>query len=207
MKLLDFSALILAIVSETTEQVWSPADYYSPVHMTPTANRNVKAFCYYIQRDGWLLRRRNYRDGTPCWYSYWWSQRVGYCLRGKCTIMAAPVEIPCDGVHRSPIGGNGRRAGPAGLCMNGVCSPIYEPTLEEDQQTHPSQLLQCPDRKHTGRNILMSCYYYCNENGTWYAGYYDSQPSSGCNLRNPTPEQPLGWCCRGDCIKKYNCEQ
>uniref|UniRef100_A0A224YI44 Basic tail secreted protein n=1 Tax=Rhipicephalus zambeziensis TaxID=60191 RepID=A0A224YI44_9ACAR len=234
MELLGFIAMVLATISETAGQMWSPGEYQPPAYNTLAASSGAKAFCYYLQREGWLLRYRYYPDGTPCRYWYW-PQRIGYCLQGKCTIKAAPVEIPCDGVRRSPgyatscnymctqgfasynwayrngtpclqIDPNGRRAGPAGLCMSGTCNPIYEPTLQEDQLTHPSQLLQCPDKEHTGRNILTSCYYYCNKNGTWYAGYYDSKPSSGCNLRNPTARQPLGWCCRGDCIKKYNCE-
>uniref|UniRef100_A0A224YGR7 Basic tail secreted protein n=1 Tax=Rhipicephalus zambeziensis TaxID=60191 RepID=A0A224YGR7_9ACAR len=232
MKLLGFIALVLAAVNETTGQAWIESAYQPPEYIYAAANTGVKPFCRYVYWDRWHLRYGTYPDGTLCRLFPW---RVGYCQRGRCTAKRPPIEIPCDRVHRGPgyatscnhtctqgfrsvvmpyedgtpclqIGANGRRAGPPGLCRSRMCNLIYEPTLEEDKLMHPAALLRCPEKEHTSRNILMSCYYYCNQNGTFYAGHYDSKPSSGCNLRKPTPEQPLGWCCRGDCIKKYNCQ-
>ncbi|XP_037525051.1 uncharacterized protein LOC119402042 [Rhipicephalus sanguineus] len=235
MKLLGFIVMILATVRDITGQEWYAAESQPSEYSSAAANRGLKTFCYYIRRVGWQLQYAYYPDGTPCLYRIW-PRKVGYCLHGRCTAQVAPIEVPCDGVYRSPgyatsctytctqgyrsfnmpyhngtpclnINSYGRRVGAAGLCSQGICKSIYDPTPEEDKLTHPQSLLKCPEREHTGRNILTSCYHYCQRDGFWFTGYFDSKPSSGCNLRNPTPEQPLGWCCRGNCIKKYNCLQ
>ncbi|KAL3199108.1 hypothetical protein MRX96_044011 [Rhipicephalus microplus] len=67
------------------------------------------------------------------------------------------------------------QAGPAGICHKGTCRLIYKPTPGEDQEMHPGALLRCPEKEHTGESILPRCYYYCNQNGTWYAGLYSSK--------------------------------
>uniref|UniRef100_L7MBR5 Putative tick 18.3 kDa family protein n=1 Tax=Rhipicephalus pulchellus TaxID=72859 RepID=L7MBR5_RHIPC len=235
MKLLVFIVLALATVIGTSGQDWYAAEYSSPEYISAAANRDVKARCYYIHWEGWRFRYVFHKNGTPCRYSYW-SGKIGYCLEGRCTLESVPVQIPCDGINRNPgyatschytctmgqrsfnmsyksntlclpINSSGRRAGPPGFCTQGTCKPFYNPTPAQDRLLHPAQLLQCEEKEHTGRNILTGCYHYCQKNGSWFTGYYDSKPSSGCNLPNPTPEQPLGWCCRGDCIKKHSCQQ
>uniref|UniRef100_A0A224Y1N8 Basic tail secreted protein n=1 Tax=Rhipicephalus zambeziensis TaxID=60191 RepID=A0A224Y1N8_9ACAR len=232
MKLVGLIALLLLVLTENiVDTQYSveppPMVYSSTVYQAP------KSFCYYLYWDGWRLRSAYYEDGTPCWYFHW-GRKVGQCFHGKCARQPVKPQIPCDGIHHAPgyatscmytctignqnidmpyknqtpclpVDESGRRVGGAGICVGGNCKPSYDLTSEEEKVAHPEDLRQCPDKEHTGRNILTSCYYYCQRNGSWYTGHYDSQPTSGCDLRNPTPQQPLGWCCQGDCIKKHNC--
>ncbi|XP_037525052.1 uncharacterized protein LOC119402043 [Rhipicephalus sanguineus] len=235
MEVLCILAFILAKLSENAVQTLYSEEPPPTVYRSLAAIQAPRLTCHYLYLQGWRIGLRNFEDGTPCWYSRWYS-RVGYCFRGRCTIKAEPLEIPCDGVRRSPgyatscyyrctkgfqtlnmpynnrtpcllIGQSGRPAGGAGICMSGMCKPSYDLSPEEVKLAHPPALVRCPEREHTGRGILTSCYYYCRRNGDWYSGYFDSKPTSGCMMQHPARGQPLGWCCRGSCSRKYNCAQ
>uniref|UniRef100_A0A6G5A3J2 Putative conserved secreted protein n=1 Tax=Rhipicephalus microplus TaxID=6941 RepID=A0A6G5A3J2_RHIMP len=230
MKILGFIALVLATVSETTGQLWTKGVFQPPEYIHAAANVGVKPFCHYFYWHGWNIWYGTHPDGTPCRLFPW---NVGYCLHGTC--IAKPAPLPCDGIYRSPgfatscnyTCTKGSRsvimpyddgtpclhpdskelqAGPAGICHKGTCRLIYKPTPGEDQEMHPGALLRCPEKEHTGESILPRCYYYCNQNGTWYAGLYSSKPSSSCKMRQPIKGLPHGWCCRGDCINKPYCQ-
>ncbi|KAL3199107.1 hypothetical protein MRX96_044010 [Rhipicephalus microplus] len=76
---------------------------------------------------------------------------------------------------------------------------------QQHHQAHPPSFIKCPEKEHTGRTVLSSCYYYCNTNGGWFAGHYDSNTTSACYLTEPLGEQNQGWCCKGTCIPTYYC--
>uniref|UniRef100_L7M8I0 Putative tick 18.3 kDa family protein n=1 Tax=Rhipicephalus pulchellus TaxID=72859 RepID=L7M8I0_RHIPC len=173
-------------------------------------------------------------EGTPCWPP-WFSWTTGICLNGQCAMPKAPSVRPCNGLYISEgyatscnytcsdATGHERvedykddtpciRSSEevesiklAGLCRKGVCTEPPEIGNNQRKQAHPQRLIKCKEKENRRKMILWNCHYYCQINNAWYSGYYTSNLTSACHLPRPTREQPLGWCCRGHCIKKPHC--
>ncbi|XP_075727780.1 uncharacterized protein LOC142768983 [Rhipicephalus microplus] len=193
-----------------------------------------KFVCYYAKfhpfYGAWHFP---YPDGTPCWTRLPWT--TGVCINGQCTMLNASRLRPCDGVYKregyttscsytcSDVTGEERvknyeedtpciRSSEevesiklAGLCKKGVCVEPSEIGNHETKQAHPERLMRCKEKENSRKMVLWNCHYYCQINHAWYSGYYNSNLTSACHLPKPTREQPLGWCCRGECIKKQHC--
>uniref|UniRef100_A0A224YAW4 Basic tail secreted protein n=1 Tax=Rhipicephalus zambeziensis TaxID=60191 RepID=A0A224YAW4_9ACAR len=105
-----------------------------------------------------------------------------------------------------PTNKQGQRTGHAGMCMHGICQS-YEDLVTThaniEKKVFSTEYHKCPDKDHYGKNVLWSCYYYCNQTGAWFFGHYKSNRNSACELFQP--DHKLGWCCKGQCIPQANC--
>uniref|UniRef100_A0A131YQH2 Basic tail secreted protein n=1 Tax=Rhipicephalus appendiculatus TaxID=34631 RepID=A0A131YQH2_RHIAP len=126
------------------------------------------------------------------------------CTRsGKQTQMKYHDGTPCVVLEQDE-----ERVISAGICLKGVCTPHY--SLEKTYPTmmkkvFPLRLHKCVDKDHYGRNILGSCYYYCQRNSQWFFGHYMSTYNSACEMVGPG--RFSGYCCEGKCIRQANCGQ
>ncbi|KAL1442561.1 hypothetical protein MTO96_030716, partial [Rhipicephalus appendiculatus] len=93
----------------------------------------------------------------------------------------------------------------AGLCRKGACVEPSEIGNHERKQAHPQRLMKCKEKENRRKMVLWNCHHYCQINNAWYSGYYSSNLTCACHLPKPTREHPLGWCCKGECLKKPHC--
>uniref|UniRef100_A0A224YAR4 Basic tail secreted protein n=1 Tax=Rhipicephalus zambeziensis TaxID=60191 RepID=A0A224YAR4_9ACAR len=99
------------------------------------------------------------------------------------------------------------RVNAVGICLRGICTPIYK--LESRhrnirKKVFAKQYHRCQEKEHYGRNMLQDCHYFCKLGDDWYYGFYKSTYNSACQAF--TPQRMSGYCCKGECIPKANCE-
>uniref|UniRef100_A0A224Y0P3 18.3 kDa family n=1 Tax=Rhipicephalus zambeziensis TaxID=60191 RepID=A0A224Y0P3_9ACAR len=183
---------------------------------------SVKKYCYgviYVRGHGWEYKF--YPEGTPCRLPFT-RYPIGLCSRGICIANSTAEAKMCSNLynaggyptqcHSSACDGmpcinlfNQPRRSFAGLCISGQCVSAYELSVQNETRAHPEKFHRCSTKDHTGRNVLSSCYHYCERDNAWYYGYYSSNVTNACYLAQPTRNQYLGWCCQGRCIEMAHC--
>uniref|UniRef100_A0A224YBI7 18.3 kDa family n=1 Tax=Rhipicephalus zambeziensis TaxID=60191 RepID=A0A224YBI7_9ACAR len=198
------TAILIGSLAGTLAVVWHSTSDYTSNYGSFRIAAWPKLYCYrmtYVPGHG--LEYRYHPEGTPCWLTLI-PNRVGYCNQGICRANNTSGVPSCTDLYNGNLFTKPRRA-IAGMCKRGMCVSLYELSFEEQRLVHPHQLHRCPEKEHSGRNVLSSCYHYCQIHGAWYHGYYSSNRSSSCNLGVPRPNRRLGWCCQGRCIEMPHC--
>uniref|UniRef100_A0A224YC31 Basic tail secreted protein n=1 Tax=Rhipicephalus zambeziensis TaxID=60191 RepID=A0A224YC31_9ACAR len=75
----------------------------------------------------------------------------------------------------------------AGICKHGECVTHGDLDLSSPAVLHTREFRHCPKKDHAGTSLLNSCYHYCERNGVWYFGYYqsgDRNKYAGCQGRS-----------------------
>lgn len=222
MSYLRATALLICAVAVALSAAWNASADYATNYGSFNIANLPKLNCYaltYVWRHGW--KYIFHPEGTPCWLS-WIRRNVGYCSEGKCIPNNTPGMPGCSEVHNGegyPTKCNSTTCDGvpcinvftkphhaiAGICKNGICVSFYELTYEEQRLAHPHHYRNCPEKEHYGRVVLSNCHHYCKVRDAWYYGYYSSNVTSSCNLAVPRPNQIIGWCCQGRCIRMAHC--
>uniref|UniRef100_L7M976 Putative tick 18.3 kDa family protein n=1 Tax=Rhipicephalus pulchellus TaxID=72859 RepID=L7M976_RHIPC len=193
----------------------------------------VESCLYRCRNERGRIVFGNHTDGLTCRFNRW-SNKRGRCSRGICKPTWYPGPAGCDdtytGVgyatdcrfnctnnhtsrampyhHGTPcltLSDTGKPYDGAGICKNGNCMNGDNLKPREEHEAYPPRLRKCPDKENYSRMVLLSCHYFCNKEGNWFFGYYNSNYSSSCHLSDPPMPGRLGWCCEGKCITEAFC--